>query len=537
VVAQSIERPARAVLLVALYFALIALFLNRDIDDGFVGDAIGYMGPNTAEFAAHPWRPFVEPAPVNDSGHPLVVAYLVGLFWRFFPHEPVFAHLAIWICGAVSLAATHRLAAHVIGTNGVGPRAATGALAAGLLFVHPMFLAMTTQYLNAVPSLAFLTSMVLAASQNRLVAVAIWGLLLTFTRISGIMAVAGLAAFVVYRLYRAGASARSPRTVAALAPYGACAALLGAYLVVKLGLLGLPLTTFDAHYQWNPRPGALFAGLVDVGSAAFFSPAGGIFVWFLFAIAAAAAALLRPWNAPVSRERGPSATWDARSCYGAMAAIFAVEGAFEALHGLPSQSRWFLKFYPFAIVAGLHGLLVLTRERRALWLPVAVAWAALQILRWEEHWLDPLARYAPALRAHLALEGQDESLAVRRQVRSYEQLVEDTAAIQPAPLVVGYYPTMTVLVRAPAGYVREPFDHIYLYGILTPQQLCRALAEGATPDDTPVHVMIGSWDVLELDRQTIRSWDSLRLIKTYDSGMGHWADVYGLDRSTCSRQP
>lgn len=429
------DAPARLIHLrrFAAYFLLLAALLGHGLHYGFTGDEAGYVAPNTAELADHPFVPFVFKI---DTGHPMVYIYPVALLWRWLGICNAAANVATWIYTALALAALHSLARRML-ARAPEKRAPAwmGAAAALALCSTPLFISLAAQYLDPMPYLALLLMMVLAWAGGRRVALGLLATLLALVRITGCFSVLGLGLFDLghqwFVLRR-----RSWRGAArALVPYAAAGCVLSVYLAYKLFILHRPMSTIAGN---KPQ----FAGWVLIQNNLECTlrhilqiPRYGFKIMLAIAVAAVLVTLARRgWRrmhegraaaGGVHKEQasrppqpGPAAL------YGALGAAMLAPTLFYIIDFVYFiQPRYLLFWHAFLIIAGVHGLLVLLGRRAWLVLPILGLWCGVQVVRWHGQWVDRVfASAKPATRARLrtmsafSLDMQDSKVLTHKAV-------------------------------------------------------------------------------------------------------------------------
>jgi hypothetical protein len=435
------------------YFSVIAAILSGYAFCGFIGDAAAYVARNTHEYSTHPLLPYLT---VQDTGHPLIFAWLNGLLWRAWGIQPLIANVSIWLYAALALTALQFLAQNVVTTT-LGARAPrwAGLAAALCLLSTPLFIANTAQYVGELPHLAFNLMMLAAWYRRRRGWLTFWAFLLTFTRITGCLAVLGLGLFDLGRELRAGGMRRPRRLFVLMLPYLICGLLFAVYLTVKLWVLGRPLTTIEVNEAFAGGSTTLLGQAGIILAHTFNQPR---YSFGLLAIPAAIALGLHGWRrfALRSDRAGDAAVGISNAAlYSAFAAVAVVPALLYALHDLWPQPRWFLIHHALIVLLGVHGLFCLAPRSRATVAAILIAWCSLQILRWQPSWIRVAFSAHPKIQQQLIMYPPLTLNEVHLK-RLYHRLAEwyERRPLRSA-FFLAAWPTTHVLDRPQSGFIRD----------------------------------------------------------------------------------
>lgn len=433
------------------YLALIATILAGSAFLGFLGDAAGYVAPNTWDYATHPLFPFLSD---QDTGHPLIYAWINGLFWRWLGIQPLVAYISIWIYAALALTSLQYLARRVIESS-LGPKAPrwAGLAAALCLLATPLFISYSAQYLSAVPHLAFSLLMLAAWYAGRRGWLTLWALMLTFTRITGCLSVLGLGLFDFAREIHRHRLRRPKRLLLIMTPYLASGLLFVGYLFIKLIVLNRPMTTLAINEKLALAPLAILRQLTSILEHSFHYPR---YSFALFLVPIGLALGLHRFGKkksaappPTSKNASPSN----RTVYAAFLCTVAPPAALYTVHALWPQPRWFLIHHALIILAGVHALFFLLRNHRRLVAVLLIGWCALQVLRWQSPWVYKVFPHHPVVRHHLAMHFP-LNLNVIKQKQLYHELADWWHTHTPPQAgAIAAWPTYRVLQDPQGGFV------------------------------------------------------------------------------------
>lgn len=501
-----------------LYFLLMAAILFHARHFGFNGDESGYVSPNTAEIASHPFNPFIFEI---DTGHPIIYTYPVAVAWRLLGMRNVAANIAMWVYAALALTALHALARRML-ARAPKKRAPAwlGAASALALLSTPMFISLTAQYLDPMPYLAALLLMVLAWASGRRIALGVLAVLLALIRITGSFSVLGLGLFDLgyqwFVLRR-----RSWRGVLnALAPYAATGAVVFVYMSIKLFVLHRPMSTIRA----NKMSFAGWAGIqrnIDWTLGALFRMPRYCFTIML--VIAGMAVIVTLVRRGLRRLRGPqagAAEAPAQPAAETLPGGAAIYGALFAAMLAPTlfyiidfvwflQPRYLLFWHALLVIMGVHGLAVLLGRRAWLVLPVLGLWCGLQVTRWHGHWVDRALTFcSPRTRGQLSL-GPTFSLDVLYYKELTGKAVNWVRRKSPNAATFCNYPTTSAFGCEFTGYgpvLGVNYATSWISRDNPKDYLYRSLREGRE-----VYFVLASWDI---PRESKLQSDLMALIQT-----------------------
>lgn len=521
------------------YLACIAAVLNTRLNDGFLGDAIGYMGPATAEFSSHPLFPFLH----DDTGHPLIICYFVGLFWRVFGQSNVAAHLLIWVCGAVALSATHGLAVRVLGrTRGRFGAEWLGVAGAGCLFVQPLFISYTAQYLSAVPHVAFGMALILALRERRYRAAVAWAVLFSMTRATGAVILAAMGAFELFWLLRNRRSESDiKKLLIGLSPFVAGGLALAAYIGVKTLVLGLPLTSYPSFQTSSSSSlSSLWAELRSAWRGTLFFPRLGMGLWLVTIILGGFAWIVFRLTGVVPRTRSESGDdkhlpngegsfdHDKFRVYGLFVVMALAIFIFHTIHGLYNHARFFMLIHPALIIAGIDGLLLLSGRRMAFVVFAVVLWGSVQIPRWHDDWIKALTRGTPSSFQDLRVPHiTEQTLDIQYPIELYENMARYVESASPNCLVLGLYPSNAALALPASGYVRA-MNHRNALAVTDDHAALAEMIELNRAEGREVIAVLTYLDGAEPDewRERLNAHPMLKSRRDFSTGHGTWGVVY-----------
>lgn len=511
-------------------FALLAVTLRDAVVDGFDGDALGHLSPATLEFAQHPWKPFMLK---GDPGHPILFAWVVGLLYRVFGVTNALPHLATWVLSALLLTKVFELGEHAGGVLGAKAARATGVVAALLLFFHPMFISQAADYLSEMPNTAFMAAAALATLRGKTRAATVWLSLLLLTRLSGVATFGAFTVFagiLVLLGLKRGEGLRA-LIVKHVGPLFVSGLVFSTYLFVKLVVLKLPLTAFAGNNKWRTLEEIFGGYLRRVLFEAYVVPRMGL--WVLLVVGAAGAIM---WVFRADRpEREPQVSRDFRAAaaLSLLGLVALANLAFYAANFNYPQPRYFLVTYPFPIVAGAFGLLVLSRARLAIYGPLVALWGGLLLVSWHGRTIAAVTAASPRLGRLLEMpHPPGTNLTQRDRIAYYTRLAGELDAMPERPLVFGLYPTVATLHMSTGGFVEEAFEG----GSLNPFPETDALVASACglrasrAPDAPILVVVSSWDVTgPAHRRRLQADPRFRLRASETPFGGSWAEVYELE--------
>lgn len=525
-------------LLFTLYFLLIALTLARSLGYGFTGDESGYVALNTEEFAAHLACPYIF-TPGLDTGHPMLYAYPVAVLWRLFGQSNAAANIMMWICAALSLVATHRLAQRILAHASVArlPRWA-GPAAALALYSTPLFISHAAQYLDPMPYLALLLWMLLAWAGGRRKTLALLGAMLSLIRITGCLSVLGLGMFDLAWSWFALRRRTWRDSLITLAPYLAAAAVFLAYLAIKLIVLKRSLTNFAGHTFGLADWPDIRRNILNVRSGIYGIPPYSFKPLIEFTAVAFIIVLLRrhlrlnlaapaPENPPSPLQPG------ALAIYGAALASMLFPTLFAIAYRLDPQPRWFLPYHAFFVIMALHAMSALL-GRSAQWaLPLLALWCGLQAMRWQNHWVERCgASLPPATRARL-LTPPPFTLDILQRKELNHRAAAWVAQHAHAPTLFCAWPTSGIFQDRAAGYA-APYGKAFKANWLLLQPDPLASFNAVIRDGREVYVVEASWD-LENEKSLLSELmrpHAFRQVFMERSGSGEWIGIYKAEESS-----
>lgn len=510
-----------------LSFGLLLILFHGALRDGFDNDGLGYVAAVTYSFSEHPWFPFVTGA---DTGHPLLTLWPVGLAWRLLGFSTWSAHLAVFLGAALALVLAGELALTLLPARAPErTRKAVALLAPLVVLAHPLFAGYTVQYLTEVPVTAITLALVIAVAREDRRGAALWGWLVTFTKLTGFVTVAACGAAALLR----GLRRREPgrELVPALAPHAASLGALGVFMALKLVVLKLPLTTFRNNDSWY-GPAALLTERLPLTFRSITGyPPWATGPWLAVLGAAGVVALFRARRAPEDAEtrRG---TWTGLELGLLLGAVAAANVLIHAANGNFPQPRYLLPVQALVLVSGVVALALLLGERgRPVFVLLTTAWIGLALLRWRSDTLRPLESSWPRLVAALRMPFVEMSLDVRQKVAFVKRLSVEVAERTPVPCVHGLYATSDALHAPYGGYGPGRRNPGMLHWLPT-YAAFRAASDGkARRGECPGgrFIVIASWDVFaERYRELARADPEARLLRTETPLPGTWADVYEL---------
>ncbi len=228
-----------------LYFSMIAAALAGHAWLGFFNDAAGYVAPATMHVYEHPFDPF---PPGNDTGYPLFYTWINGWLWRLFGPSNLVPNVGMWFYGSLALLALHGLTRTLLMRSlGTSSPFWGGPLAAVCLYSTTLFIAYCSQYLSGIPNLAFTLLAVWAWAAGRPGWLALWATLLCFTRITGALSVVGFAFYSGVWFWIVARPRRWRPFLGRMLPFAVPIGLFGLFLLIKLVVLGRPLSTYGNH--------------------------------------------------------------------------------------------------------------------------------------------------------------------------------------------------------------------------------------------------------------------------------------------------
>jgi 4-amino-4-deoxy-L-arabinose transferase-like glycosyltransferase len=135
--------------------------------------------------------------PTEDYGHPVLLLEAVALAWRVFGESLYVAHALMLVFAFVALYATYLLGAHLYGWQ-------TGAVAALLLMLYPLFRTQSSLVLLDMPVAAFTALAALFLVRNNVLGFALTASAMVLTKASGIVLVPAALVYVLltYRKHR-----------------------------------------------------------------------------------------------------------------------------------------------------------------------------------------------------------------------------------------------------------------------------------------------------------------------------------------------
>jgi hypothetical protein len=477
----------------AAFFFLIAAVLAAHAADGFFGDGATYLTINTAEYAAHPLFPFFDR---QDTGHPLIFAWINGLLWRWLGFSTTIANVSMWFYAAWALTLFRRLGQRIgVRLLGIAAPRWIGLAAALGLFSTPLFIGNTALYLSEMPNLAFSLSMLAAWDRNRRGWMGFWASVTALTRITGCLAVLGLGLFDLWlrrdRLKRAGSAARQ------LAPWVAGACVLSVYLGIKLLVLGRPLTTIPVNSSFVLHPADLARQFGVIFLQVLNEPKWGPGLWLLpiAAVGVFRIGVRIGGRAPDLPSAAPDEQRKAWTLLWGYAAMLVGPTVAYALHDDWPQPRYCVIHQGLILLVGVPALAALLARRQAVAVVLIAGWCLLQIGRWQPTWVETalqrmglpgLAPYV-AMYPPLTLETAEYKRLNRRLGDWY------AAEAPPKTLFLTGYQTAYVLNEPLAGYVRESSPCYDLKWLLAePERLedYLALARG---EGREIYMVHASW--------------------------------------------
>lgn len=504
----------------AAWFALIALLLFPTAQLGFISDAAGYISDDTAIYASHPLMPFLE---FNDSGHPLVFAWINGIIWHLFGQSNAVANVSIWLYAAIALTAFQSLARRMFANY--GRVAGWGSWLATLcLFITPAFIGNAAYYATAIPTLAFALAMIAAWAAGRRGWIGFWAVMLAFTRITGIVSVAGLAIADFAWHWLAGR--RRGRLARSIVPYLAAPILLGIYLFIKMVVLGRPLSTYGQATGFLFDRQYFFDQICLCFKYTLSFPPQGV-DWCVWPAAAglALAGARRLWQ-PAWRRQPMGEHPGGAAIYAGLVAVNVPMFLLYAVHTYPAQPGWFLPAVALVVLAGIHGLFVVFGRWPALALTPALMWCVLQWAHASEGRLHRLQRHYPILNRTWATPPNSlDSIDCRRLNEQAARWIESSG---PHPAVLSIWESIVIQSRPSAGFVRRPVEGFSIVTAIQNNTLDRYLTQARGKYD-PVLLVHASWDSRDqqpLIAEVLARYPAFEPAAEFSSESGRWIRIY-----------
>ena len=526
------------VLLTGGYWALISIVLGFTVHDPFIEDAVGYMGTATESFSKHPWKPYVD---IGDTGHPQLFCYLVAWFWRFnWAARLEFSHLAVWLSGALALSASHGMAVRIMAGRLGRSAHLAGVATALVLLTHPLMISHLAQYLNDVPMMACGMALMLAIVEQRYGWATLWACGLAFTKMTGPVGVVAIGMFE-FALWLGARGWRLPwkQNALRLMPFVVSGTLFSLYLFVKLVLLDRPLTIFQEHTVWNTNFKDLLEESLTVARVFLWAPSFAMAFWLWIAVGGLFVTIIR-WGrrraskASPQQPFAPPAQWHA---YGIMLWMTLVYCLFYAFQALWDQARWFLMFYPLVAIGGIHGLLILTGNRRAVWIPLAGLWMAFQVARWHGAWIEPIDSILPGTAERLKVKPPSFSLDYRTQLKLYQQAVAAIEHGKPTQRVFCLYPTSGVISLPCNGYVEREIPIRCVDWFPSQQELAQHVDQDLSANTGEVLTLFCSWDfMVDESRGRLRDLYATEVIDRMEGPAGEWIELSRVLRPQAAQE-
>lgn len=450
---RTLPQPVAWATAYIFYFSLIATVLSGYAFYGFIGDAAAYVAYNTYEYSTHPLFPYLAE---QDTGHPLIFAWLNGLFWSRFGIQPFIANVSIWLYAAMALVALQYLTQNVVAAS-LGSKAPrwAGLAAALCLFSTPLFISNTAQYLSALPHLAFSLMMLVAWYRRRPGWLVLWALLLTFTRITGFLSVLGLGLFDLGRELYFHRVRRPRRLLALMLPYVICGFFFTTYLSIKLIALDRPLTTMAQNELFAEKPIFVLHQIRIIMGHSFAQPRYSFSLIIIPIGIALGSWCYRKLGARMALQTDPGASPRNPALYGAFLLVIFMPGLLYAVHELWPQPRWFLTSHALVILAGMHALFFLLPRFPKVVMAALVLWCSLQILRWQPTWVPEIFPNRLRIQRQMAIYPY-LTLDFVKQKQLYHRLAD---WYQERPLAslafIAAWPTYKVLDCPQSGYIQD----------------------------------------------------------------------------------
>lgn len=521
------------------YFFAIAAILSPHAYDGFIGDAAAYVAVNTYEYSIHPWFPFLSE---QDTGHPLIYGWLNGLLWRWFGFQPVIANVSIWCYAALALVAIQYLTQKVVrATPGLRAPRWAGVAAASCLLSTPLFISHTARYLSAMPHLAFALMMLVAWYRNKRGWLTLWTFLLTFTRITGFLSVFGLGLFDLGReLFRNGL--RRPKTLVVLMiPYVTCGSFLIAYLTTKVFLLERPMTTIEQNRIFVDGDTSFIRQLGWITEHTFQQPRYG---FSLLAIPIIIALIVYGYQrqrkkSPAGSNKGePRESPSNQVFYGAFLLVMLVPALLYAVHHLWPQPRWFLIHHALIVIAGVHSLLYLMRNRRKLIGLAILLWCGLQIFRWQPDWVLRTFSSHPSMQQQLVMY-PSLTLNIAKQKRLYHELALWCQDRDPdSSAFIAAWPTYKVFDSRQSGYIQEPYNVSSIEWLAQGEHRLEHFIRMAHAERDDLYLLLASWDQHEAQGKiadVLDHYPAFQLEAVFDDGSHNEVRVYRFRKTVDSQ--
>ncbi|MDK2971795.1 MAG: Dolichyl-phosphate-mannose-protein mannosyltransferase [Candidatus Sumerlaeota bacterium] len=334
-----------------------------------------------AALGGHPWFPFLLE---RDTGHPPLVAWVLGVLGSLLPGRLLLLHLLSWGAGALFAASVAGVARRVAGS--------AGAVAAGALtLLHPVVFGQALQFNLDLYLAAFSWLGVWAAIEGRPRTLAVALTLAAFAKLNGGASLLPFVACAVWAWKQKGETAWR-----AWWPLWLPVVLLLAYHVAKFLAVG---HLFDSGEFEGGRQLALVVSPLEYArrlkhGAALTLQYNGNLVALALLLAMGAAIGITPilrhsfavWLAePVQPHAAASMPWQPRTRRGALLLALGMAGTHLLLHAIRERLplvRYFMVCYPaitlLLLAAGLH---LVPRRPRAGMLAVCCLLVPLLLLK------------------------------------------------------------------------------------------------------------------------------------------------------------
>lgn len=514
--------------------ALIAIVLRDGLQLGFFGDGAGYVSINTHEYSQRLWPPYLT---YQDSGHPLIFAWVNGVFWRLLGVQNWVANLSIWIYAALSVTALMTLTRDL--TRGLGIKVSNAAaiLSALALFSTPLFIGNATVYTSAIPHLAFCMMTLLCWSRGQHRRMTFWALLLVFTRLTGAFALLGLGLFDLVNALRKPGQRNAKSLLKHAAPYLVCAFGLGVYISIKLWVLGYPLTTISANSGHIESLGHFLQQIVVMLNHTLRIPG---YSFMLLLIPIALAGIKFSWQRFSQIKSSPNNITNtdtnlpsAPEVYLGAFCMAAASILFYATRSLYPLPQWILINQALLAMAGVHATLWLISgaRLRVVACLLLIGWCSLQGLRWHPVWVERAFAQSPRLQQALAIDPA-YSLEALNYKKLYRELSQTLVPSQGMIRTITAWPTYPIFGGERSGFFKHYCRHVPVFNWQDDPTDVRAFIDDNIAQGKRQYIVQASWDasVEQQHMDSIReAYPGFWLETTLEDNHGNWIRLYRLD--------